>query len=332
MLVKRIFSTVLVALLVGTGIWVWQSRSPTESDKEMTPLRIAVSQTGLLIWIAEDKGFFAEQGLNVEMQNVQGGHQAMQKLLAGETEIAASSEFTLVAQSFKGSRLQVISTVSTLATIGLTVRKDRGIKTLSDLQGKRIGVTMGSAADFFLYRFLAINGLSAADVEFVAMDPKQIVDSLVAGDIDAGFTWEPNNFDMREQLGEKAAFYPGQGGQDLHFILTARPEWIEKNPTAIKRMLMALIKAEQFTMQNTAEAQQIIIRRFGIDPTFLAILWQQHKPTIALPQSLLTSMDEAALWKIEGSKMGRELIPNYLDFIYLSGLEAVRPETLTIIR
>ncbi len=325
-----------VGIILGTfillaifGVWYKQT---VQQSPPMETIRVATSQTGLLIWIALDKGFFAENEVDVQIEIVGGGTAAMDKVLAGEADFSASSEFTLVANSFKHPNLRVVGTVSTADTIGLTVRKDHGIGQISDLKGKKIGVTFGSAGEFFLRRFLVFHHLTVEDVELISMKPKEIYDSFVNGSIDAGFSWEPNNFNMKKQLGNKAEYFPGQSGQDFHFILTGLTEWITSHQDATQRLLKALVQAEQFTRNNKAEAQRLLINRFGMDSEFLNHLWSKHNLTVSLPQSLLTVADEAAQWRVDNKLTDQQEIPNFLNFLYLDALIKVHPEMVTVVR
>lgn len=299
--------------------------------KEQETIRIATSQTGLLIWIALEKGFFKKNGINVSVEQVGGGTAAMDKVLNGTADFSASSEFTLVSNSFKQVNLQVVGIVSTANTIGLTVRKDHGIAQLTDLYGKKIGVTLGSAGEFFLRRFLAFHNLSVEHIQLIAMKPEQIYQGLVHGNIDAGFSWEPNNFNLKKSIEDNSKYYPGQNNQDFHFILTGRTQWIASHQTAIKSMLNALIQAEKFTRNNKAQAQALLNKRFNTTPEFLQYLWSKHDLTVSLPQSLLTVMDDAAKWRAGTKKLTEKDIPDYFEFISFTALEQVRPESVTII-
>ena len=120
--------------------------------------------TGALIYVAEDQGFFEENGLDVTIKGYASGKACADALINGEADIATSAGFVFVSHSFDHTDLRVFGTVATAQVKELVARKDKGITTIGDLVGKKIGVTGKSGAEFLLGVFLAFNALSYEDV------------------------------------------------------------------------------------------------------------------------------------------------------------------------
>ncbi len=108
-------------------------------------------------------------------------------------------------------------------------------------------------------------------------------------------------------------------------VVTARRE-------AIERFLNALLEAENFVKQNPDQAKDIVTERLGVEEDYVASVWPKNNFTTSLPQSLILAMDDEARWSIANNLTDKKAVPNYLDFIYLDGLEAIKPEAVTIIR
>ena len=335
---KKAISVFIAAVMfvVALGIGISAGGCQEQPAKYTGPvekitLAAYAGDTGALVYVAQEQGYFADNGLDVTIKDYEAGKLAADALLAGEADICTSADFVLVSNSFEHDNLRILGTVAVANLIELVARKDTGINQPSDLRGKRVGTTQKSAAEFFLGTLLIFNGLSLQDVEVVNLKPSEIVDAVVNGDIDAGFTWEPNIFEVKSRLGANAISWPGQSGQDFYFILLTKEKFIEENPQVIQRFLQALIRAEEFMKENETEAREFTKTRFNYESSYIDYIWPKHDFTVVLPQALIIAMEYQARWRIDNKLTDATEIPNYLDFIYMDALEAVKPEAVGII-
>jgi NitT/TauT family transport system substrate-binding protein len=143
------------------------------------------------LFIARDKGYFAEQGLDVTLTKVS-DPKARFASLAGKdldglvTTLDTASQYYNDETPFK----IILGLDESSGGDGIVVNP--GISTIADLKGKKIGVNIGSVSQFFLEYIFQQNGMSDADVELVKMSQDDVPASLGNGSIDAGVTWEPN--------------------------------------------------------------------------------------------------------------------------------------------
>ncbi len=228
--------------------------------------------------------------------------------------------------------MKAISTIDLADAIELVARKDHGITRPTDLRGKTIAIPKNTQAEFFLGRFLTFNNLSLGDVEIVGMNPSELVEAIVAGTIDAAMIWEPNIYKISNGLGENLITFSGQSGQDFYFLMVTTNEVITARPEAIERFLNALVEAENFVKKHPEKAKNIITERLDVEEDYVASVWPKNDFTTSLPQSLILAMDDEARWRIANNLTDQKAVPNYLDYIYLDGLEALKPEAVTIIR
>ena len=308
-----------------------QTREAGELTEALT-LAAYAGDTTSLIWIAEDQGFFADNGLDVEIEAYEAGKLAADALLAGEADIATAAEFVFVSQSFDHDDLRVFGAIATAQVNEVVARVDRGIRHPSDLRGKRIGVTRKSAGEFFLGRFLLFNGLFFEDVEVVDLSPSAIVQAMSNGEIDACLTWDPNVYEIKNRLGENSISWPGQSDQDLYFVLIGRLDWVRSNPETVERFVRAIVQAEEYLEENAAEVQQAIQERFEYESAYVQYIWPRQSFEVTLPQALIIAMEDEARWRIENDLTDKPTVPNYLDFLLREPLEAVHPEAVTVIR
>ena len=92
-----------------------------------------------------------------------------------------------------------------------------------------------------------------------------------------------------------------------------------------------MAQAEEFTESNRQECIAIIASRLETDTEHIARTWDIYEFRLSLSQALITALEYEARWAIRDNLTDKTQVPNYLDFIYLDGLEAVSPEAVTII-
>ncbi len=320
------------ALAVGGYFWLSQEKPKKYTGPvEKVTIGVGVAPLSLLIWVAENEGYFADNGLDVEMKEYLSGKAAVADLIDGKVDIATITEFGFMSKSFDEKDIRILSSITTANINSLIARKDKGIEEISDLKGKRIAVTSGTEAEFFLGTFFLFNDISINDVAIVYLEPRDIVQSVSDGEVDAAMTWEPYVYKTRTNLGENAIVWPGQSGQDSYWLFVSKEDFITRNPEMVKRSLKALLQAEEFVKRNKDGSKGILVSR-GLDAQFVDDIWQKLDYTISLSQALLIAMEDGAKWRIKNNLTDATEVPNYLDYIYFDALEKVKPEAIGIIR
>lgn len=322
-LVGVVFFVLLVVALLAAGGW-----TAAAQDK---PIRIAATNTALLVWIAKDKAFFRAEGLDVQVELHQSGSFAADRVLDGAADLSTTSESAVVARSFTRSDVRILATISASETARLVGRRDRGIATAGDLVGKRIGVTLASTGEFLLGRYLTVAGLRYDEVELIDLKPAEIAAALVKGDIDAGLTWEPYIHEAEIGLDGQAVKLPGQEGQHFYFTLMTTEGWVERNRQEAVKLMRALVRAEIFAIENADAAKAIIARTFEVDRAYLDHLWPLHNLHVNLSQDLLFALEQNAKWRIASGFVGRAKAPNYLDHIAAGPLREVSEMVVGIV-
>lgn len=320
--------TVMVAMAVAGCTQGWPEKYTGPVEK--ITLAAYAGETGALVYVAEDQGYFEENGLEVTIKDYGSGKAAADALIDGEADISTSADFVFVSDSFDYTDLRILGTVATAEIKELVARKDKGITTPDDLLGKKIGVTKKSGGEFALGRFLIFNGLSLQDVELVDLKPSEMVGTILNGDIDATFTWDPNVYNLKKELGDNAISWPG--GQDFYFVLLTKEDWIENNPAATERFMKSLLEAEDYIKDNSEEAKEFVKDRFGYESDYMDYSWPKQEFAVILEQAMLIAFEDQARWRIKNNLTEAIEVPNYLDFIYTDALEKVKPEAIGIIR
>ncbi len=124
----------------------------------------------LPLTIAEQKGYFKAEGLDIEIQDFSGGARALQALLGGSVDIVSGAYEHTITQQAKGQNIEAVFLQGKYSAIVLVMNKAKAEKYRSpaDLKGMKIGVTApGSSTNMFVNILLAKSGLKPDDVSII---------------------------------------------------------------------------------------------------------------------------------------------------------------------
>lgn len=318
--------------LLGFGAWHFLEFSSTYSGK---PEPIVVGEkpyeANALVYIAQDRGFFAGNGLGVATRTYPSVTEALGGLLNGEVELGLSSEYAVAGRLCSKQNISIVGTIDRFETLYLICRKDKGIRNISDLKGKRVGLTRKAIGEFYLGRFLALNGMDIQDVTVLDTPPVQQVEALTSGSVDALVVAEIIDT-LRERFGEALVVWPVQSSQSGYIVVSGRSDWVAGRPETIKKFLKSLVQAEQYALVHPAESKAIVQNRLRCDEAYVARIWPKHRFALSLDQTLIMAMKDEAQWMINNGFTAEHKIPDFLNSIYEDGLTAVKPEAVNIIR
>ena len=241
-------------------------------------------------------------------------------------------QFKVECGSFERKDFSIIAAVgSSDNDQRLIVRQDHGIQKPKDLRGKHIAAAAPSPR-FFLHLFLLKHGMSEKDITLAIKKPEELVPALVKGEIDAFSFREPFLTQAKAALQDKAVIFTEPGLYLKTVYLVALNSFIKDRPQAIRKILRAWIKAEEFIKRYPQQAIEIVSTKQGIPLSEVRQIWPELNLKVSLEQALILSLEDEARWAIKNRLTDKTRVPNYLNFIYLDGLKAVKPEAVTIIR
>jgi ABC-type nitrate/sulfonate/bicarbonate transport system substrate-binding protein len=286
-----------------------------------------------LFWIAQDRQMFARNGLNVIVIDADAGISAMDAVLRGEADIAGLGEFPVVQKALQKAGLSVPVCTVKMDYVFVEARADRGIRQVSDLKGKKVGAVSGTIANFFLGRFLELNGVSREALTLVNVPTAAgSVDAIVNGSVDAIVVSEPYATRIRERLGENSVTWPAQSSQPMYGLMVSTEEWTQRHPDQAARFLRSLAQAEEYLLHNPAELEAGIAKHLHVDANFTHAAMSRNRFSLTLDQSLITAMEDEARWMIKSNLTAETQVPNFLDYVYVDGLRAIKPDAVNIIR
>ncbi len=324
----------LVALLSALGLVMWtacdspKSQAPSTGPVERLSVGTIKSDLSSLIWVAKGRGYFSKQRLDIDIKIFQSGHLAIKDLFAGKLDLATATEFAAAKHGLDRPDFRIISILDEAQDQQLVARKDRGIAQPSDLRNKRIGVTLGTSADYYLRVLLLLEKMRVEDVQFVNLLPSEQVKAIAQGDLDAAVVWEPHATKMIKELGTNAISWQSQSKQNEYWLLLSTADIIENRSLAVRHFLAALSSAEDFIKKNDIEARDFVAKE--LEDRHLGSQWNNHRFRLGLNRPLLLKMEAELKWLKPELTARHADIPDLHKFIHFDALNFVEPQKVKI--
>lgn len=225
------------------------------------------------------------------------GKASLNAVLDGKAEMGTCSETPFIHAVLGGGRLYAFATMITGEKhLAIVARKDKGISTPKDLLGKTIGVTIGTNGEYFLDTVFLLNRISRNQIKTVHIEPKEMYDTLIDGEIDAIATWNPQMFQAEKELGNQGTTFYANGLYSPYFLIAGRQDFIEANPEITQRVIQSLIRASTYIHDNPDDSRGIVARYLKMDESLLEDISATYHFKISLDQSFLKTLENQSKW------------------------------------
>lgn len=318
-----------LALLLFVAVAACAQRQPPP------PLTLATSAASLSlpIHVADDNGYFAAEGVAVNLRECLGGFRCLRMMFDGQADLATAADMPIVVSSFERDDYAVLATFATSSrNEKLLTRKSAGITEPVQLEGRRVGTVKGTSAHYFLDIWLLFNGIDPKRVVIVPLNPEQAPGAIERREVDAVAVYEPYAFRALELLGSDARLLPSARIYSASFNLVASRHTIAARLDDLQKVLRALLRAEAFIREQPLKAQALMKARLKLGQDYIDWDWPHLEFRIALDQSLIATMEGEARWALrEGHVAADRRPPNYLRFIEAGPLRSVAPGAVTLL-
>ena len=241
------------------------------------------------LYVALERGYFAEQGLDVRFVAPSDPNDPPKLVAAGRADIAVSYQPQLHLQVARGLPLRRIATLVATPLNSLVVLEDGPIQTIADLKGKKVGFSVGGFEDALLGAMLERHGLTLDDIELINVN-FSLSPSLISGQVDAVIgafrNFELNQMDILNRPGR--AFFVEEEGVPVYdeLILVANANNLDD--TRLPRFLTALEQGVQYLVNHPDESWQLFIKgRNDLDDELNRRAWAATLPRFALRPAAL---------------------------------------------
>lgn len=261
MKLKKIIALAMTAVMTASMVACGSTKEESKEEKTKLSVGVMGSIDAVPLVIAEQNGYFAEEGIDLDLQIFAAAKDRDAALQAGELDGVLCDEVAI--SIYQNSDINMKITGTTNGSWTLVAGKDSGITSLSDLKGKKIGISENTMIEYLADDIAESNGLEVSDIEKVAIAAMPArLEALKNNQIDAAILPAPFNDTAVADGGvEVTKIY----NKDIMISVTAfLQEAIDKDANAIKGFYNAYNKAIEFINSNDiSEYEDIIISTVG---------------------------------------------------------------------
>ncbi|MFD0827766.1 ABC transporter substrate-binding protein [Neobacillus sp. M.A.Huq-85] len=262
----------IILLLAMTGCSGTASTKPEKKESaknDVINLGVATWVGYSPLYIAQEKGFFKKNGVNVNLMKMESNTDRRTALAANRLQGFASTVDThVVTAASNVPVVQVVALDDSHGGDGIVANKE--IKSLKDLKGKRVAVQTDGGASFFWFLYLLKQeGIDFKDIDAQNMTAGDAGAAFVANKVDAAVTWEPwltkaKHTNFGSVLMTSAAS-PGV----ITSTIAMRKDFTKENPKAVKALVKSWFEAVEYYKTNKEDALKIMAKAMGQSPTEL---------------------------------------------------------------
>ncbi len=276
------------------------------------------------MWVAYEEGIFKKNGLDVELLHIPSSSRVIQTMLAGEIAISYMDGRNSVQANLTGADMALVAGVTNRHVFSFMARPE--IKRVSDLKGKRIGVTrVGSTTHTVSLYALAQAGLKPGDYEILPVaEVPNILVALMAGRIDAGPISPPTSIRGRRAGLRELVNLAKDGPEYVSVAIGATRSYIKAHEEITRRVVRSYAEAVHLLKSNKAVALKTIQKYTRVtDAEILEETYNEYRQYIESIPFVSRKGLEAILAELAANdpKARQSKPEDFLDTRFLAELE-----------
>lgn len=279
------------------------------------------------IWMAFEKGFYQQEGLDVTYRLFPSGTTAFQAFQTGQGDIVMTGDLPSVQYFFRAKGdYRTIAAIERDAK-GYVAVAGTNIKTPQDLAGKTIATRVGSTGSWFISEYLTKNHVDPKTVTIKNLDTQVLPAALCGGEIAAFFIWQPVGSRTLEICPDKAHYLSDATGYIQGYLVAgARPEWLAtpQGKEIATRWLRATIKGRDVAAKDFKSVAAYAANKLSLSESATKEQWDTNIRPIALDKIYYDDFCSLSRWG-----QGEKTTDGKIDFTRLTwpdGLKAIDPK------
>jgi NitT/TauT family transport system substrate-binding protein len=276
--------TLVTSLVAGCG----DSESSGSGDLEKDTVTVAALPLvdSAAIYIAQKQKYFEAEGLKVEIKPIAQSILALPALTKGEVDFISGANYVsfLQAQDRGTLKLSIVAEAATLTPnmVNVVVNADSPIKTMKDLEGKKVSVNiLNNIQSLTLNAIFKANNVDPAKVQYVSVPFPQMGAALQKDQIDAASIVEPFLSDVQKKNGARVVVNGGAEpvtNTPLSGYVSTQ-DFTSKNPKTAAAFQRAIIKAQQAAASDRKRVEEVLPAYARIDPQVASVITLPGFPT-----------------------------------------------------
>ena len=256
-------ASALGAALIAATLLVGTASAAQDSGR---PIKLGLSAwPGWFPWyIAEEQGFFGQEGANVQLVWFPVYSDSIQALSAGQLDANSQTLSDTLGPLAEGVPLSVVLVNDNSAGNDAVVAR-AGIQSVADLKGKTVATELGAVDHFMLLMALQRAGLSQNDISFVNMSVNDAAPASIAGRLDAVAVWQPFISQIQRTGQGRVLFDSRELPGLIPDLLVARSDLLQQQPGQLQVILRAWYRSLEFIQPSPDQAYAIMARHAETD-------------------------------------------------------------------
>jgi len=238
------------------------------------------------MYVAQEKGFYAREGLNVRLGEGAGAPAALGALLQGQEDVVLLPAIFALTAISKGMPVKLISLYHPVTPIALISWPENPVKVPKDLEGKTIGTAIGETGTTYLESFCKNNGIDCSKVKKVQVDAQSRVPLFVQHKVDVVSVYQTNDLPvLEEKQGSKfVVLEMDKNGLSVPgMALVSSDAIIAKKPDTLRKLLKAVGDGVITMKKDPAEAANMLVKNWPGHPSVSSVTTQVKATADAIP-------------------------------------------------
>jgi NitT/TauT family transport system substrate-binding protein len=254
-----------MAILVAA---TWALALPAQAAPPLKPYKVGFNAWigSIAFFVAQQKGFFKEEGLDLQPKSFSSPGDGLKPLLSGDLDaVLSTADSVLTVVDKAPGQLKIVYLTDTSAGADAILAK-KEIKTIKDMKGRKVAATLGQCNQLLLDKALEKAGLTEKDINLVNMNPDDAGAAFAAGQIDVAVTWEPW---ITKVSGEKTGhviFSSKETPNLILDVLAVNTKAAAKKPAETRAFLKALNRGYEFVQAHRDEAAALAAKALEQKP------------------------------------------------------------------
>jgi NitT/TauT family transport system substrate-binding protein len=306
------------------GIGLLFGSAPAHAQQ--TPLKMTLfgqpSVNNDSIWMAFEKGFYQQEGLDITYRLFPSGTTAFQSFQGGQGDIVMTGDLPSVQYFFR-----VKGDYRTIAAIerdakGYVAVARKEITKPQDLVGKTVATRVGSTGSWFISEYLSKNGVDPSKVTVKNLDTQVLPAALCGGEIAAFFIWQPIGSRTLEICADKAHYLTDATGYIQGYLVAgARPGWLAspQGKDIATRWLRATMKGRDVAEKDFASVAAYAKAKLDLSEKATREQWETNSRPLAIDKVYYDDFCSLSRWALS-----EKMIEQKIDFQQLTWPDGLR--------
>jgi NitT/TauT family transport system substrate-binding protein len=292
-------------------------------EKSIEIAAVRDPQLGAQIAIANEYGYFKDEGLNATVHWNQSGADVITEMAGGSQYIGTHGVFGAVVFGGQDLPIKIITALADIAgTQGFALSPGVKLANPRELEGKKLAFTQGNSQVLILAKMAKMFNIDTTKITMVNMNPAEGVVAASKGDVQGLLGWQPNLYRLTQLGGTLYAtgttLYVSGRPEPLsksdqlqynHAVLMAAQSWIDGKPNTLKAVLRAVRTATALLASDRPKALAAMQQQLRIDPDALTVMADANKYAMGITDAVAASLKFQSDWALEIKRIPKPVTP-----------------------